>query len=134
VGTSPDTLRYYERIGLLPKPQRTPSGYRQYGEEWVDRLRFIKGAQRFGLRLDGIAELLQIRDQGLCACGHTRELLEARLTELDAEMATLGRLRDDIRTMMEGPTNASADTGCTAARIQMQGTRGMPAGYGNGAV
>ena len=50
-GTSPDTVRYYERIGLLPETERSASGYRLYGDEAVERLRFIKRAQRFGLRL-----------------------------------------------------------------------------------
>ena len=51
VGMTPDALRYYERTGLLPKPERTASGYRLYDEETADRLRFIKGAQRLGLKL-----------------------------------------------------------------------------------
>lgn len=102
VGTSPDTLRYYERIGLLPPPERTPSGYRVYGEETAERVRFIKQAQRVGLRLDHIAELLRIREQGLCPCGRTRTLLEARLAELDQEMGELARLRGQIVAMLDG--------------------------------
>src|SRR5918992_3569756 len=55
-GLTTDTVRYYERVGLLPEPPRSASGYRQYDEELADRLRFIKGAQRFGLRLGEIKE------------------------------------------------------------------------------
>ena len=51
VGVSPDTIRYYERAGLLPRPPRTRSGYRSYDTQAIDRLRFIQGAQRLGLRL-----------------------------------------------------------------------------------
>lgn len=58
VGTSADTVRYYEKVSLLPEPDRTPSGYRLYAEEAADRLRFIRGAQRLGLKLRGIRELL----------------------------------------------------------------------------
>jgi DNA-binding transcriptional MerR regulator len=101
VGTSADTVRYYERIGLLPEPDRTASGYRMYGDDAVDRVRFIKYAQRFGLRLEEIAELLAIRERGLCPCGHTRRLLERRLAELDDDMAAMARLRDDIGRMLE---------------------------------
>jgi DNA-binding transcriptional MerR regulator len=108
VGTSPDTLRYYERIGLLPPPERTPSGYRVYGEETAERVRFIKQAQRVGLRLDHIAELLRIREQGLCPCGRTRSLLEARLAELDQEMAELARLRGQIVAMLDGELGAES--------------------------
>ena len=101
VGTSPDALRYYERIGLLPEPERTPSGYRLYGDEALERVLFIKRAQRFGLRLDAIGELLEIRERGLCPCGHTRLLLERRLSEIDEEMGTLARLRADIDQMID---------------------------------
>ena len=55
VGVTPDTIRYYEREGLLPPPDRTPSGYRDYGPEVVDDLQFIKKAQALGLKLSGSA-------------------------------------------------------------------------------
>ena len=100
-GTSADTVRYYERIGLLPETERSPSGYRIYGDDAVDRLRFIKRAQRFGLKLDAIGELLDVRQRGLCPCGHTRRLLEDRVAELDEELSSLARLRDDIARMIE---------------------------------
>lgn len=101
VGITPDTVRYYERLGLLPQPERTPSGYRQYDEELADRLRFIKGAQRFGLRLEEIKDLLDIQDRGQCPCGHTQELLRARVTEVDEEMRRLRRMRRDLLQMIE---------------------------------
>ncbi len=59
-------------------------------------MRFIKYAQRFGLRLEEIGELLEIQQRGLCPCGHTRRLLERRLSELDDDMAAMARLRRDI--------------------------------------
>jgi DNA-binding transcriptional MerR regulator len=101
VGLTPDTLRYYERLGLLPEPERSPSGYRQYDEGLTDRLRFIKGAQRFGLRLSEIRELLEIQDRGVCPCGHTQKLLRARVTEIDEELRRLERLRGDLVGMIE---------------------------------
>lgn len=100
VGTSADTLRYYERIGLLPPPDRTPSGYRVYGEDSIDRMTFIKGAQRLGLRLEEIKELLAIKDGGVCPCVHTRSLLERRAAQLDEEMATMTRMRQEIDRML----------------------------------
>lgn len=109
VGTSADTVRYYERIGLLPEPDRSPSGYRVYDEDAVERVQFIKYAQRFGLRLEEIGELLEIRERGLCPCGHTRRLLERRLAELDHDMAAMARLRRDIAQMLdELPPRAGA--------------------------
>jgi DNA-binding transcriptional MerR regulator len=78
VGLSAATVRYYERLGLLPAPERTAAGYRQYSKDAIERLRFIKSAQRVGLRLREIGELLAICDQGLCPCGHTEAMLRER--------------------------------------------------------
>ncbi|MGI8806987.1 MAG: heavy metal-responsive transcriptional regulator [Acidimicrobiales bacterium] len=121
-GTSADTVRYYERIGLLPETERSPSGYRLYGDEAVERLRFIKQAQRFGLRLEAIGELLDVRRRGLCPCGHTRRMLADRVAELDEEMSSLARLRADIATMIDelpasGTTGASWQ--CSSELIQI---------------
>ena len=121
-GTSADTVRYYERIGLLPETERSPSGYRLYGEEAVERLRFIKQAQRFGLRLEAIGELLDVRRRGLCPCGHTRRMLEERVAELDEEMSSLARLRADIAEMIDDlPASGGpdADWQCSSELMQI---------------
>jgi DNA-binding transcriptional MerR regulator len=95
-GVRPDTVRYYERAGLLPAPVRSPAGYRQYDAGTVDRLHFIRGAQRLGLRLREIADLLAVRDRGACPCGHTEALVRQRITELDAEIARLVNVRGEL--------------------------------------
>jgi DNA-binding transcriptional MerR regulator len=95
-GVPAGTIRYYDRAGLLPPAARTPAGYRQYGEDAAERLRFIKGAQRLGLRLREVAELLAVRDRGACPCGHTQALLERRVGEVDAEIARLVELRGEL--------------------------------------
>ena len=84
VGVSPDTVRYYERAGLLPPPDRTAAGYRSYDAGAVDRLRFIQGAQRLGLHLADIRDLLTVRDTGTCPCEPAEDLLRRRLAEVDA--------------------------------------------------
>lgn len=120
VGATADTLRYYERIGLLPEPPRTAAGYRQYGPEDAERLRFIKRAQRFGLRLEDIGELLRIREEGLCPCGRTRNLLAERLAELDAELDELRRLREDVVTMLdELPETQGSGWACCGAPVPL---------------
>ena len=91
-----DTIRYSERKGLLPPPDRTESAYRAYRDDAVDGLRFIKGAQRIGLRLQEIKELLDIRDRGLCPCGHTEDLLRRRVSEIDAEITGLQETKADL--------------------------------------
>ena len=101
VGVRPDTIRYYERVGLLPPPARTAAGYRLYDPQAIDRLRFIQGAQRLGLRLRDIAEMLAVRDTGVCPCEPAEELLRRRLAELDAEMARLTALREQMVAMVE---------------------------------
>jgi DNA-binding transcriptional MerR regulator len=101
-GVSPDTLRYYERLGLLDPPGRTDSGYRVYDPRTAERVRFIKGAQRMGLRLADIRDLLRIRDRGACPCGHTRTLLEQRIGDVDDELRQLGRLRRELAAMLDG--------------------------------
>lgn len=114
VGSTPSALRYYERIGLLPEPRRSDGGYRLYDDAAEERVRFIKRAQRFGLRLDEISELLAIRERGQCPCGHTRELLAGRLGEIEDEMAGLARLRSDIEQMVEDlpPAEENDSWGC----------------------
>jgi len=101
VGVSPDTIRFYEREGLLAPPERTANGYRQFEDGTVRRVRFIKGAQSLGLRLAEIRELLEIQDKGACPCGHTRALVDGRLAEIDREMKELRRLRSELQSLRE---------------------------------
>ena len=84
----------------------------------MDDVRFIKRAQRLGLRLDEIGELMQIRQRGLCPCGHTRALLENRVTQLDEEMAAMTRLRSDIQHMLDDlPATAREGWQCTGGTV-----------------
>ena len=101
VGVRPDTIRYYERAGLLPPPGRTAAGYREYEAAAVDRLRFIQGAQRLGLRLADIGTLLTVRDTGTCRCEPAEQLLRRRLAEVDAEISRLTALRDEMVAMAD---------------------------------
>lgn len=100
VGVGPDTIRYYEKAGLLPPARRTASGYREYDDSAVDRLRFIQGSQRLGLKLADIRDLLAIRDTGECPCEPAEVLLVRRLDEVDAEIARLTALRTDMAAML----------------------------------
>jgi DNA-binding transcriptional MerR regulator len=109
------TVRYYERLGLLPIPTRTAAGYRQYREDAVERLRFIKSAQRVGLRLREIGELLAICDQGLCPCGHSEALLRRRMAEIDARVAELQAVRSELARVVErSPATACHDPTATS--------------------
>lgn len=106
IGVRADTIRYYERAGLLPSPRRTEGEHRRYGPADVDRLLFIRGAQRLGLRLAEIRELLAVRDTGECACEPAEGLLRRHVTEIETEMARLAALRAELLgmlTAMPGP-------------------------------
>lgn len=88
-GVPVKTIRYYEDVGLLPKPSRTASGYRLYAPDSADRLQFIKKAQNLGLRLGEIKEILDLADRGRCPCGHVQAFLKNRLRELQEKIADL---------------------------------------------
>lgn len=88
-GVPAKTIRYYEDVGLLGKPERTDSGYRVYAPDAAERLLFIKKAQGLGLRLDEIKEILNLADRGRCPCGHVQKLLKVRLKELRQKIADL---------------------------------------------
>jgi DNA-binding transcriptional MerR regulator len=74
-GVRADTIRFYERTGLLPPPARTEGDHRRYGPADVDRLLFIRGAQRLGLRLAEIRALIAVRDTGTCPCGPAETMM-----------------------------------------------------------
>jgi len=93
-GVRADTIRYYERSGLLPEPNRTDGDHRRYGPADLDRMLFIRGAQRLGLRLAEIRELLAVRDTGACPCGPAETLLSEHIGEIDREIARLTAVRD----------------------------------------
>lgn len=100
-GLGSDTVRYYERAGLLPSPKRSAAGYRLFDEGIVDRLLFIRGARRTGLKLRQIRGLLEITDRGLCPCGHTEVMLRERIDEIDREMAQLNEIRTQLATLRQ---------------------------------
>ena len=92
-------IRFYEEVGLLPEPERTPSGYRVYDSAVVDRLAFIRAGQAVGLTLTELGEVLQIRDRGEPPCRHVAELIETRIAEVDESLRELRRLRKDLMAL-----------------------------------
>lgn len=100
-GVAAKTIRYYEEIGLLPEPERAANDYRDYEEDSVDRLRFIRDAQATGLSLTEIASILDLRDRGEQTCGHVIGLLEQHLTDIDRQIAQLRETRNLLTAMSE---------------------------------
>ncbi len=101
VGVSTKTIRYYEDIGVLPQPERAPNGYRDYGDESIDRLQFIRDAQATGLTLTEIASILDMRNHGVGTCHHVAELLERHLRDLDRHIDELHRTRAQLAAMTD---------------------------------
>lgn len=96
-GVPAKTIRYYESIGLLPRPERAVNNYRQYIPADVERLRFIASARSLGLALSDIAEILTARDDGLAPCQRVLDTIAQRLTEIDRRIADLLALRDALK-------------------------------------
>jgi MerR family transcriptional regulator, copper efflux regulator len=100
-GVAIDTIRYYEREGLLPEPLRRASGYRSYNETAISRLRFIRRAKDLGFTLEEIRDLLALsadRHRGVKA---VRERAQQRLTSIDARIAELTRIRQGLEQLIE---------------------------------
>jgi DNA-binding transcriptional MerR regulator len=119
VGVTADTIRYYEREGLLPVPRRTPGGYRDYGPEVLDDLRFIKKAQALGLKLRDVREVLDISSGGKPPCEHVRATVSARLAEVERRLKELRALRATLRETLERLDRAPPPkAGCRCAVIE----------------
>ncbi len=96
---NPKTLRYYEEIGLLPEPQRTEGGFRQYAPGAVERIDFIRRARGLDLTLDEIREILSFRDQGEAPCPYVLRLLEEKIEEVERKIVGLRALRQELRKL-----------------------------------
>jgi len=110
VGVAIDTIRYYEREGLLPEPERRASGYRSYDEGAVRQLRFIRRAKDLGFTLVEIRDLLALsadRHRGVKA---VKQRAEQRLAAIDARIAELTRVRDGLEQLVDAcPGHGSPD-------------------------
>ena len=99
-GVNLQTIHYYERRGLLPKPPRTGSNYRAYPEDAVLRVRFIKRAQELGFTLKEIKELLSLRAAPRTRCADVRERAEAKVQDIDRKVGTLQAMRKALNKLI----------------------------------
>jgi DNA-binding transcriptional MerR regulator len=100
-GETRDTIRYYERIGLVPKPTRTPSGYRQYRDGVINRLALIRNAQRFGFSLREISGFLGVRDGGGKPCHDVRAAAARMLDAMDRQIGELQATRKRMKATLK---------------------------------
>ncbi|MFN4196089.1 MAG: heavy metal-responsive transcriptional regulator [Thermosynechococcus sp.] len=97
----PQTLYYYERIGLLPTPQRTPAGYRQFTEVDIERLQFIQRAKALGFRLKEIRQLLELREQRTLTCWAVYEQLQQKIAAIEVQMLELQALKQELESLLQ---------------------------------
>jgi DNA-binding transcriptional MerR regulator len=107
---SADTLRYYEKIKLMPKVHRSAGGVRCYSDKDLSRLRFIKRAQKMGFSLQDIAQLLSFREDPQKAKPNVKELAHHKLEDIELHLSELTTLRDELR-LLTNLCGASTD-GC----------------------
>jgi len=100
-GVNVETLRYYERRGLLKEPRRRPSGYREYPVEAVDVVRFIKRAQELGFTLKECEELLLLRDDDTSACADVRAAALAKVAAVENKIRDLKKIKKALNTLVK---------------------------------
>jgi MerR family copper efflux transcriptional regulator len=100
-GISTKAIRYYEQVGILTPPARTPSGYRSYDPSALGRLEFVRAAQAVGLTLGEIRQVVAFRDGGQAPCTHVTDLLQRHAADLDRRIRELQQLRGELRQLAE---------------------------------
>lgn len=92
-----ETVRYYERIGLMPAPARTQGGHRSYAPEHAQRLRFIRRSRELGFGIDAIRRLIALSEPTVQSCAEVRDMAQEHLTSIDGKIADLQRLQSVLR-------------------------------------
>lgn len=102
LGVNPQTLYFYERIGLIPAPNRTEAGYRLYADQDIERLTFIARAKSLGLTLEEIGEILTLKERaGMDCCFAVRDRLKAKVDQIQQTIQELQALHDDLLPMID---------------------------------
>lgn len=100
-GVPAQTIRFYERKGLLPGPGRAPNGYRVYEESTLARLSFIRSAQAAGLTLAEIGSIIDLREEGTVPCAHVAGLIEQKLDDVRARIDDLAAMKRELEKLIE---------------------------------
>lgn len=117
LGVPTQTVRFYERRGLLARPERAPNGYRLYDDGAVQRGRFIRSAQAAGLTLAEIGSIIDIRSEGAAPCTHVSALLEAKLADVSERQRQLAALQSELEHLLRrsgllDPADCGVDDVC----------------------
>ncbi|MEV6386917.1 heavy metal-responsive transcriptional regulator [Nocardia xishanensis] len=100
-GVAAKTIRFYEQVGIVPEPDRTSSGYRDYSSDYLELLRFLRRARAAGLSLEQIQRLLSMRNRSEPPCAHVRQMLRDRLDTVRAELAALTMLESRLEALLD---------------------------------
>jgi Hg(II)-responsive transcriptional regulator len=111
-GVNVQTLRYYERRGILPRPARMVSGYRAYPAGAVQLIRFIKRAQALGFTLDEVEALLRLRNTRRASCATVRSAAESKLADIDAKIDGLKAMKRALTTLIESCGGSGRERAC----------------------
>ncbi|MCL1594155.1 MAG: heavy metal-responsive transcriptional regulator [Actinomycetia bacterium] len=125
VGVDTSTIRYYESVGVLPEPERAPSGYRSYAPDDVERLRFVTLARSLGVGLDDIRQILGLRDQGEAPCRYVRGVLDRQVDAVEERIVQLQTLSSELRKLQKAARtlpDTSTDDPCVCHILQPAGT------------
>ena len=95
-----ETIRYYERVGLLPRPPRTTGGYRVYGAQDIDRVRFVTRGRDLGFSLEAIRGLLLLSESADLSCREVDHLARQHLTDIEARLDDLRRMASELRRVI----------------------------------
>jgi DNA-binding transcriptional MerR regulator len=117
LGVSRDTLRHYERHGLLPEPLRTRNGYRSYPPSAAARVRLVRGALAIGFSVEELGRILGTRDRGGAPCHDVHRMAERKLAELDRSIAELSALRAQLARTVRGWKKQLAGSGPQPAHL-----------------
>jgi len=126
-GVSTDTLRYYERCGVLPAPARTRAGYRRYPSSAVRRVAVIRRSLAIGFSIKELARVFRERDRGGAPCRKVHAIVSARLARIDAELAALTALKVDLTMLL---SDWDARLAATPAGKQARLLEDLPVGQG----
>ena len=111
-GVNVETLRFYERRGILPEPPRRESGYREYPPETVDLIRFVKRAQELGFSLEEIRELLDLRDGPRRRTGKAARLVKSKVAEIEHKIHDLEAMREALAGLLSACERKGTRASC----------------------
>lgn len=111
-GVDTETIRYYEKVGILPKPVRTEGNYRHYGEPQVDRLRFVRHCRALDMTLDEVRALLTFRDAPESSCGEVNALLDEHISHVTLRIAALSELEAALKKLRRQCRTAQKSKDC----------------------